>query len=137
MTQFVVAAGADRKWLLNSSALLKRPLRLTPHHARWWGLVRILDKRFGLQLKQAASIANRTLAQRGDDGVFRAEDDPSATATLVIDKMRYDSIATANLSRAIVRETPRRRGRRSSNQHPLAAARRYGIDIGLIEASLK
>lgn len=137
LTQFVVAAGAGQKWLLNASSILNKPLRHTPRQAKWWGLVRILDKQFGLELKQAASVANRALAQKNDDRFFRTDDDPSATAALVIDKVRYESVATANLSRALVRETPRRRGRRSTARDPVSAARAYGIDIGLIEASLK
>ena len=39
LNQLSVAAGTDLKWLLNSSAILGRPLRLTPENARWWDLM--------------------------------------------------------------------------------------------------
>ncbi len=137
LTQLVAAAGADRKWLLNASAILEKPLSHTPRQAKWWGLVRILDKQFGLELAFAASVANRALSRESDAVPLRASEDPSATAALVIDMARYDSVASANLSRALVRETPKRRGRRSEQRDPIASARAYGIDISLIEASIK
>ena len=59
--------------------------------------------------------------------------------SLVIDLPRYESIFLGNLSRALVQETPRRRGRPSriqSGARAIGAARLYGVDLGLVQAAL-
>ena len=133
-----IAAGADLKWLTNSAALLRRPVRYTAQAARWWGLVWLFTERLGLSLKAGADAAAAAL--RGDPGALvEAGMDPSGSASLVVDLPRYDSIFLANLSRALVRETPRRRGRTKdpvAGRDAVGAASRYGIDLGLIQAAL-
>lgn len=140
--QFAIAARADAKWILNSSALLGRRVRHTPADSRWWGLVRLLTESLGLPLQAAAEAATRSLGTRSEAVRITVMADPSQSASLLIDLPRYDSIFLGNLSRALVRETPRRRGRPS---HPRArggagaidSARRYGVDLGLVQAALK
>jgi len=137
--QTAIAAGADLKWLTNSAALLRRPIRYTPHSARWWGLVRILTGKLGLSLKAAADAATARLGHADSRSPVRASTDPSGAASLVVDLPRYDSIFLANLSRALLHETPRRRGRTKdpiAGREAVSAAKRYGIDLGLIQASL-
>jgi len=136
LNQLGIAAGAETKWLLNSSALLGRSLTPTRSNARWWGLVKLLEQAFDLPLAVAAKAATRALAERNDGGRAGALEDPSASACMTVDLSRYDSILLARLSRARVRETPKRRGRRALNPDPVAAAAAYGIDIGLIRSSL-
>src|SRR5436305_1407448 len=109
--QTAVAAAADLKWLTNSAALLRRPLRHSAREAKWWGLVRLLVDRLGLTLKAAADAATAALHKRKLLMAIDAVADPSGAATVVVDLARYDSIFLANLSRALVLETPRRRGR--------------------------
>ncbi|PYO78911.1 MAG: hypothetical protein DMD63_05750 [Gemmatimonadetes bacterium] len=138
--QFAVAARADVKWILNSAALLGRRLRYTDTDARWWGLLRLLTANLALPLEAAADAVTRSLAARKDGGRVTARADASESASLVIDLLRYDSIFLANLSRALVLETPRRRGRSShvrGGEAAIEAARGYGVDIGLIQAALK
>jgi hypothetical protein len=135
--QFAVSAGTDHKWLLNSSALLGRPLRRTPEDARWWGIVRTLEQAFGLTLANASAAANRAFKKRYDANEVVVAEDLSSTVKMTVDLFRYDTTFLANLSRARVRETPKRRGRRAERaRDPVAAARAYGLDIGLINASL-
>jgi hypothetical protein len=63
--------------------------------------------------------------------------DPSGSATLVVDLPRYESVFLANLSRALVLETPRRRGRTTRRTRDrVGAASRYGVDINLMRSSL-
>jgi hypothetical protein len=132
-----VAAGADLKWLTNSSALLGRPIRNNRQGARWWGLVRLLVDDLGLSLKSAAAAASTALLELGSSAVVRAAGDPTGSATVVVDLPRYRSIFLGNLSRALVHETPRRRGRRAGSRvGSIAAARRYGVDIDLVRAAL-
>lgn len=132
-----VAAGADLKWLTNSAALLGRAMRNSPQAARWWGLVRLLVADLGLSLKSAAAAASTALGGSGSHAAVRAAGDPTGSATLVVDLPRYQSIFLGNLSRALVHETPRRRGRRAAGRvGSIAAARRYGVDIDLVRAAL-
>jgi hypothetical protein len=138
--QLATAAGADLKWLLNSAALLGRSLRQTPADARWWGIVRLLSETLGLPLQPAAAAATRSLAEAGTARHFSIGTDPSESASVVIDLLRFQSIFLANLSRALVRETPRRRGRPStprSRSDAVDAAARYGVDIGLVRSALQ
>lgn len=133
--QTAVAAGADLKWLTNSAALLRRRLRYDAEAARWWGLVRLLVDELGLTLRAAADAATTALATGRSAAVTGPPEDAGA-ARIDVDLPRYESIFLANLSRALNHETPRRRGRvRESSRDAIAAARRYGIDIGLLQTA--
>jgi len=69
-----------------------------------------------------------------------AKGDPSDSVSLLIDVPRYESIFLGNLSRALVLETPRRKGRPAQLRRgasAIDAARRYGVDLGLVEAALE
>ena len=135
--QTAVAAAADLKWLTNSASLLRRPLRYSAAAARWWGLVRLLVDELGLTLKAAADAATTALSPRTSRGAAERTDNAGA-ARIEIDLPRYESIFLANLSRALNQETPRRRGRVSKIEpDAIDAARRYGIDTGLLEAGLE
>ena len=137
--QTAVAAAADLKWLTNSASLLRRRLRYNAEEARWWGLVRLLVDKLGLSLKSAADAATAALSARDFGSRGSASGDPSGSVSLVIDLARYESIFLASLSRALVHETPRRRGRtkRRATSGAVSAARRYGIDIGLLRSALE
>jgi hypothetical protein len=135
--QFAIAASADRKWLLNSSALLGRRVRLSPEDAEWWGLVRLLDATFELPLRVAAGIATEALRQPREVVWIRALSDPSGSASVMVNLQRYRSVALANLSRALLRETPKVRGRRKTARDPIAAAAEYGLDISLLKSALE
>ena len=131
-----VAASADLKWLTNSAFLLGRPLRYTVQAARWWGLVRLLVDELGLTLKAAADAA--TAALDAGSAASAAASDSAGTVRIEVDLPRFESIFLANLSRALNQETPRRRGRvRQTTGGAIAAASRYGVDIGLLRSALE
>jgi len=136
--QTAVAAGAELKWMVNSAALLGRRVRYNREQGKWWGLVWLLNEQLGLSLKSAAAIS--TVALRGDSSSTQviAGADPSGSASLIVDLARYESIFLANLSRALVHETPRRRGRppRLGLKSGLTTARHYGVDLGLIRSAI-
>jgi hypothetical protein len=137
--QVSIAARADLKWLLNSSALLGRPVRRTPSDSRWWGLVRLLAESLAQPLETAAEAATSCLRAKNGAAKVTVKSDPSQSASLVIDLPRYESIFLGNLSRALVLETPRRRGRQSRTRAGAAAvhaAQNYGVDLGLVRAAL-
>jgi hypothetical protein len=137
--QVAIAARADLKWLLNSSALLGRRVRHTSADSRWWGLVRLLTESLAQPLETAAEAATSCLRAQNDTTKITVRSDPSQSASLVIDLPRYESIFLGNLSRARVLETPRRRGRQSrarAGAAAIRAAQNYGVDLGLVRAAL-
>lgn len=137
--QTAVAAAAELKWLVNSAALLGRRLRYNHQQAKWWGLVWVLTDQLGLSLKAAAAASTTALGGGASSSPVTAGGDPSGSASVVIDLARYESIFLGNLSRALVHETPRRRGRparRGTKGDALATAQHYGIDLGLIRSAL-
>jgi hypothetical protein len=138
--QFAIAAGADTKWLLNSAALLGRRVGRKPADARWWALVRLLTEGLDLPLQTAAAAATRSLGGGRSVGQVAVAADRSESASLVIDLPRCQSIFIANLSRALLQETAKRRGRPArsrSRTGAIDAAIRYGVDIGLTRAALR
>ncbi len=138
--QTAVAAGADLKWMVNSAALLGRRIRYDRQQAKWWGLVWLLTEQLGLSLRAAAAVS--TVALRGGSSSTHVTGgaDRSGSASLIVDLARYDSIFLANLSRALVHETPRRRGRPPRpgiKGDVLANAQHYGVDLGLIQSAMR
>jgi hypothetical protein len=137
--QVAVAARADLKWLLNSSTLLGRRVRHTSADSRWWGLVRLLTESLAQSLETAAEAATSCLQAKNGAAKMTVRSDPSWSASLVIDLPRFESIFLGNLSRALVLETPRRRGRQSRARvgaAAISAAENYGVDLGLVRAAL-
>ena len=138
--QTAVAAGANLKWIINSAALLGRRARYNPQEAKWWGLVWLLTEQLGLSLKAAAAAATAALRVRSSSTQVTAGADPSGSASLIVDLARYESIFLANLSRALVHETPRRRGRptpRAGKRDAVRSAQRYGVDLGLVRSAIE
>jgi hypothetical protein len=138
--QTAVAAGADLKWMVNSAALLGRRVRYDRQQAKWWGLVWLLTEQLGLSLRAAAAVATVALRGGSSSTHVTAGADPSGSASLIVDLARYESIFLANLSRALVHETARRRGRpprRGLKGDALTTARHYGVDLDLIRSAIR
>jgi hypothetical protein len=137
--QFAVAAAADIKWIMNSAALLRRPLRYNTSEARWWGFVRLLTEAIGLPLKAAAAAATASLGVKRSSTPVTIGADPSRSASLVVDLARYESIFLGNLSRARGHESPKRKGRPprlAVGRLAVSSADQYGVDLGLIQSAL-
>ncbi len=137
--QTAVAAAAEVKWIVNSAALLGRPIRYNRQQAKWWGLVWLLTEQLGLSLKAAAAASTAALRGGSASTLVTAGADRSGLASLVVNLPRYESVFLGNLSRALVHETPRRRGRparQGMKGDALANARRYGVDLGLIRSAI-
>ena len=135
LQQFAAAVGADPKWVLNTTRLLGRRLRRTPAEARWLRLVRLLHRDVGLSLAAASRAATRAFAAAGPSAIAAAS--PDGSATVIVDRARFESSFLAALGAALGVAGPRRRGRwRKPGRDALAAARAYGVDLGLLRASL-
>ena len=138
--QTAVAANANLKWIVNSAALLGRHVRYDRQQAKWWGLVWLLTEQLGLSLRAAAAVSTVALRGGSSSTHVAAGADPSGSASLIVDLARYESMFLANLSRALVHETPRRRGRpprRGIKSDALTTARQYGVDLDLIRSAIR
>lgn len=137
LNQLATAVGCDVKWLQNASAILGRPIKRTSAEARIWALVHTLGSALELPLKKALEIALKAVNLEAVGVQVVVNPENSRIASVVLDMNRFESTFNANLSRALVLETPRRRGRpRSSRSDPIQDAERYGIDISLLKAGL-
>jgi hypothetical protein len=138
--QFAAAVGADPKWVQNASRILGRRFGRTPEEARWLRLVHLLHQNLGLPLARVAQLASRALAAPASVQPIRlstAADDSTHVAT---DLARFDSAFAAALTGALGFHGPKARGQgrwtRPRRGNPLSAARAYGVDPGLLRASL-
>lgn len=137
-TQFARAIRADPKWVQNAARILGKRFVYAPEEARWLGLVRVLQQQFGIPLHTASGMATRALAAPPAERAACVGESEDGSIRIVIDVARYHSSFAASLSAALTLCTPRRRGRRMGHPQsdPMGAARRYGVDIGLTQASL-
>ena len=140
LIQFAAAVGADPKWVQNASRILGRTLRRTRQEARWLRLVRLLHQGLELSLARAAELATRALAAPASTEPIQLSTAPDATAHLAIDLARFDSGFAAALAGALAFHGPRARGQgrwtKPRRGNRLAAAEAYGVDLGLLKASL-
>ncbi len=136
LAQFAVAIGAQPKWVQNAFAVLDLQPTYSEERARRLALARMLKESHGIPLKRSWAVAGNTLAHPDDAAAWRYAS-PSGSAELVIDRERFLSWFTAALSRARVWYAERRRGRPRRRRRGVAGARDYGVDIGLLEASLR
>src|SRR2546423_8631754 len=91
---------------------------------------------FALRALVLQNPHQRQSSQRNSE--ITARRDPTGAAALTVDLARYQSVFLANLSRALILETPRRTGRvRQSSPRAVAASRDYGIELGLILTPLQ
>ncbi len=136
--QFAYALGAPTKWVQNTWAVLG----LDPIYgeAELWrlALVRLLDRAMEVPLKQAYAMALEATPHAGLGRVMELRLVEEGALDVSVDWARFSSTVLAGLSRARTQYQERPRGRpRKEQLHGIAAARAYGIDIGLLRASLR
>lgn len=137
LARFAIACGAEPKWVQNVTRILGRRIAYTPEQARHVGLVKRLHEDMGVSLEVADHLAARVLRRPGEGILAEASIPMGDLVRVTVDVRRYLSDFAVRLARARVHYEPRRRGRpvpRSGSG--ISRAREYGIDIGLLEASL-
>jgi len=135
--QLAVAIQAPPKWVLNANAVLQLAPAYSVQRARVLALTRLLEQAIGLPLKRAFHLAKATLRRPAEPASWRHES-PDGIAAVVIDRERFLSDFTVNLSRARAGYCERRRGRPPrKRRRGVAAARHHGVDISLLRESLK
>jgi hypothetical protein len=136
--QFAIAAGATEKWLHNAAAALGRRIRYTPEEARRLFVARAIQASLATTLRVADQIAARALAASGTGAPVEVSAGADHTVAVRVDVPTLLSAATARLALAL-NDAPRRRGRPASRRRGGNArerARRYGVDLSLIDAHL-
>ncbi len=135
--QFAVAVGAPARWVQNAYQALGIPARYTEDLARRLSFARTVKAACGMSLRQAFPLAEEALARwpqhrtwelAGPDGVVR----------MTLDLERFLSDCTVRLSLARCWYAEKRRGRPpKKRRRGIAWAKWYGVDISLLEASLR
>ncbi|MDH3570272.1 MAG: hypothetical protein OER89_08800 [Gemmatimonadota bacterium] len=135
--QFAVAVGAPARWVQNAFQALGLPARYTEDLARRLSFARTVKTACGMPLRQAFPLAEEALARwprhrtwelAGPDGVVR----------MTLDLERFLSDCSVRLSLARCRYAEKRRGRPpKTRRRGIAWAKWYGVDISLLEASLR
>jgi hypothetical protein len=135
--EFSTAVGAPKRWVQNAMAVLDLPAVYTVEAAKRLSFARTLNEACGMALVDAYPLADEALAEwpaqrtwilEGTDGV----------ATLSVDLQRFLSNFAVRLSLSRNYYAELKRGRpRTRRKRGVAAAREYGVDIGLLRESLK
>ena len=135
--QFAASIPAPPKWVSNAHALLHLAPKYSVERARVFALTRSIESGIGLPLKRAYQLARETLRAPAKSASWRHET-PDGSVALVIDRERFLSNFTVNLSRAQAGYSERRRGRPPRRRRRgVAAARHHGVDISLLRESLQ
>ncbi|HEX9580652.1 MAG TPA: hypothetical protein VF970_06050 [Gemmatimonadales bacterium] len=135
--QFATAVGAPPRWVQNAFQALGLPARYNQELARRLAFARAVKEACGMPLRQAFPLAEKALAGWPKQRVWRL-DGPDGAVKVEIDLARFLSTCTVRLSLARCWYAERRRGRPPKRRRRgIAWAKWYGVDVSLLEASLK
>ncbi len=135
--QFSTAVGAPKRWVQNAMAVLALPPRYTVGGAKQLAFARMLNEAYGMPLVNTHPLAREALASWPQRGFWQLQGAGGAVA-LTVDLKRFLSNFAVRLSLSRAYYAERKRGRpRKRPKRGIAGAREYGIDITLLEESLK
>jgi hypothetical protein len=142
--QFAAAIGVPEKWVHNARAALGGALPYTVANAQRLAVVRAILAAVPVALRVANRWAAAALAAPRRDGPVEVPAESYAPVRVTIDLPHLLSAFTARLSQALHDEPrlrgrrPRQRGRRGLTLgETRARASSYGLDVSLIDASLR
>ena len=131
LTEFAGLVDAPPKWVLNTNSLLALGTTYSVEAAERLALVRILNRDLGVPLAKAHQLAVAALQEQSEIDVGWG------VVRLVVDVPRFRSAIATRRSQLATQHAPRRAGRKPRRTAPIAAARRYGIDVTLLQANLQ
>ena len=136
LAEFALLVDADPKWVLNTRAILGRGVRYTVEAAERVALVRILNRELGIPLPAAWELAGNALTRTEPKGVFE-QASSGEIVTLTIDVRRLRAAVATRRSQLATMHGSKRAGRKPKRAlNALEAARRYGLDVTLLQANL-
>ncbi|MBA2564843.1 MAG: hypothetical protein H0V09_05400 [Gemmatimonadetes bacterium] len=134
---FSTAVGSSPRWVQNAFAALRLPRPYSVPAARRLALARELRKVCGMPLVEAHPLASRILLRPLERQRWERSN-PDGSVLLAVDLERFLSTFAVRLSLSCTLYAERVRGRparpRSSG---ISLAREWGVDIGLLESSLR
>ena len=137
LADFAVLVDASPKWVLNTRAVLGPGIRYTVAVAERLSLVRTLNRDLAISLPRAWALAGEALARTPDPSGLVNFVAGDGTANLTIDIDRLCSAISTRRSLLTTMPPGRRVGRKPKRRsNPLTAARRYGLDVTLLQANL-
>lgn len=135
--RFATVVGATPRWVQNACAVLGLERRYDEERAKVLGLTRQLNEALRIPLVDAYPLAGQALAAWPEQKVWEWQD-PSGMVTLRVDLERYLSTYAVRLSLARNWYAEAKRGRPAKRRKGgVERAREYGVDISLLQESLK
>lgn len=135
--QFATAVAASPRWVQNAFHVLGLERVYDEERAKILGLARQLHVALRIPLGEAYPLAREALGAWPETTVWRRQDE-AGMVTLEVNLERYLSSYAVRLALARNWYAERKRGRPPKRRkRGIAGAREYGIDISLLEESLK
>jgi hypothetical protein len=135
--QYAVAVGAPTRWVQNAHAVLGLVAEYTPEGARRLAFARLLKETVGMRLVGGYALAGPALASWPAHRTW-TQAGPGGAAAVTVDLERFLSDCNVRLSLARSWYAERRRGRPPKRRRRgVAWAKWYGVDVTLLEESLK
>jgi hypothetical protein len=129
LAEFATLVDAPTKWVLNTNALLGFDAQYKLEDAEHLALIRVLNRDFSIALPRALELARTVLQSTG-------QGDESGIVQLLVDVTRLRAAIATRRSQLATQHAPRRAGRKPGRVAPIAAAKRYGLDITLLQDNL-
>jgi len=135
--QFAVTVGAEKRWVQNALRVLGVREPYSFDLARRLAFAKLLKDGFGISLVRGFPLAGDAIAAWPGTRTWEYEG-PEGMGKIVVNVERFLSDCTVrlSLSRTFYAEKPRGRPPKR-RRRGLALAKWYGVDISLLEESLK
>ncbi len=135
--EFAVAVGAEKRWVQNARRVLGVREKYSFDLARRLAFAKLLKDAFRIPLVRGFSLAADAIAVWTESKTWEYEG-PNGVGKVVVDLERFLSDCSVRLSLSRTFYAEKRRGRPPKRRRRgLALAKWYGVDISLLEESLK
>lgn len=135
--QFSTAVGAPKRWVQNAFQALGLRAEYTEPLARRLAFAKAVKEACGMPLRRAFPLAGEALARWPAQKTWELRE-PDGAVRVVMDLERFLSDYAVRLSLSRTFYAEKRRGRPPKRRRRgLALARWYGVDITLLQESLK
>ena len=135
--QYATAVGAPKRWVQNAHAVLGLGTEYTAEGARRLAFARLLKETGGTRLADGYALASPALASWPAQRAWTYAG-PGGAAEISVDLERFLSDCNVRLSLARSWYAERRRGRPpKTRRRGVAWAKWYGVDVTLLETSLR